>query len=236
MTILVDACSTVSRLRKRPNKKDKWIKQACGDQPFKRLEIPDFIYMYNHLMNGVDRADQIRTYYCINRRNYRTWKPLWNYLFQTTICNAALIWIDQGHSTKQKGGHLKFRTKLASQLMAHSSSFKYISPVDGFGVRTNLASHITTGRDGYGGTHEVLSQDGKACKACMAQGRNAQGGEKRKVLSKLSENSVRINQEGEKSRKPRVPRTRYGCSICQIHLCQGGTCWGEHTQLSKLVD
>ena len=38
----------------RPNKKDKWIKQAFGDQPFKRLEIPDFINMYNHLMNGVD--------------------------------------------------------------------------------------------------------------------------------------------------------------------------------------
>ena len=122
MTTLVDASATVSRLRKRPNKKDKWIKQAFGDQPFKRLEIPDFIDMYNHLMNGVDRSDQIRTYYRTNRRNYRTWKPLWNYLFQTTICNAALIWMDQGHSTNKKGGHLKFRKKLASQLMAHSSS------------------------------------------------------------------------------------------------------------------
>ena len=66
MTTLVDASTTVSRLRKRPNKKDKWIKQAFGDQPFKRLEIPDFINMYNYLMNGVDRADQIRTYYRIN--------------------------------------------------------------------------------------------------------------------------------------------------------------------------
>ena len=54
ITTLVDASTTVSRLRKRPNKKDKWIKQAFGNQPFKRLEIPDFIDMYNHLMNGVD--------------------------------------------------------------------------------------------------------------------------------------------------------------------------------------
>lgn len=236
MTTLADAQTTVSRRRKRPNKKDKWIKQAFGDQPFKRLEIPDFIDMYNHLMNGVDRADQIRTYYRTNRRNYRTWKPLWNYLFQTTICNAALIWMDQGHSTKKKGGHLKFRTKLASQLMAHSSSSKYTAPVDGFGVRTNLASHVAPGRDGCGGTHEVLSKDGKACKACMAQGRRAQEGEKRKVLCELSGNSVQINQEGGKTRKPRAPRTRYGCSVCQIHLCQGGTCWEEHTQLSKRVD
>src|SRR6266480_7331653 len=144
--------------------------------------------------------------------------------------------MDQGHSTKKKGGHLKFRTKLASQLMAYSSSSKYTSPVNGFRVRINLVSHVTTGRDGYGGTHEVLSQNGKACKAYMAQGQRAQGGEKRKALYELSENYVRINQQGEKSIKPRAPRTRYGCSICQIHLCQGGTCWEEHTQLSKLVD
>src|SRR5215469_2798886 len=130
--------------------------------------------------------------------------------------------MDQGHSTKKKGGHLKFRTKLASQLMAHSSSFKYTSPVDGFGVRTNLAAHI---RDGCSGIHEVISREHKECKVCMAQGREAQGGEKRKVLYKLSENSIRINQEGQKLRKPLAPRTRYGCSVYQIYLCQGGTCW-----------
>jgi hypothetical protein len=236
MTTLVDAQTTVLRERKRPNKQDKWIKQAFGDQPCKQLEIPDFIDMYNHLMNSVDRADQIRTYYRTNRRNYRTWKPLWNYLFETTICNASLIWMDQGGSKRKEGGQLMFREKLAEQLMAHSSSSKYTSPVDGFGVRTNLASHVTTSRDGCGGIHEVLSRDGKVCKACMAQGRSAQGGEKRKALCELSENYVRINQQGEKSRKPRAPRTRYGCSVCQIHLCQGGTCWEEHTQLSKLVD
>ena len=97
---------------------------------------------------------------------------------------------------------MKFRTKLASQLMAHSSSFKYTSPVDGFGVRTDLKSHVTTSRHGCGGTHEVMSREHKECKACMAQGRRAQQGEKRKVLRELSENSVRINEEGEKLRKP----------------------------------
>jgi hypothetical protein len=99
MTTVVDARTTISRVRKRPNGGDKWIKAEFGDQAFKSLNIPEFIDMYNHFMNAVDRADQIRTYYRTNRRNYRTWKPLWNYLFQTTICNAALIWMDQGHST-----------------------------------------------------------------------------------------------------------------------------------------
>jgi len=234
MTTVVDARTAVPRVRKRPNGGDKWVKAEFGDQPFKSLNIPEFIDMYNHFMNGVDRADQIRTYYRTNRKIYRTWKPLWNYLFQTTISNAALIWMDQGHSTKKKSGHLQFRKKLASQLMAYSSSFKYTSPIDGFGVRTNLKNHIITSGNGCNGTHDVISQSAKECKACMAQGRTAQAGGKRKVLNELSENSVRINQNGEKSRRPRPPRTRYGCSACQIHLCQGGTCWEEHTQLSKL--
>ena len=236
MTTIVDASTTVPRVRRRPNGGDKWVKAKFGDQPFKTLDIPDFIDMYNHFMNGVDRADQIRTYYRMNRRVYRTWKPLWNFLFETTICNAALIWMDQGHSTKKKGGHLKFRKKLASQLMAHSSSPQHASPIDGFGVRTDLRNHVTTSTNGCNGTHVVLSKNTKECKACMAQGRTAQASGKRKVLQELSNNSVRINQDGEKSRRLRPPRTRYGCSACQIHLCQGGTCWEEHTQLSKLKD
>jgi hypothetical protein len=234
MTTVVDARTTISRVRKRPNGGDKWIKAEFGDQAFKSLNIPEFIDMYNHFMNGVDRADQIRTYYRTNRRNYRTWRPLWNYLFQTTICNTALLWMDQGHSTKKKGGHLKFRTKLASQLMAHSSSFQHTPPIDGFGVRTNLRNHIITSRNGCKGIHDIISQSAKECKACMTQGRTAQAVGKRKVLQELSENSIQINQNGGKSRRPRPPRTKYGCSVCQIHLCQGGTCWEEHSQVSKL--
>jgi hypothetical protein len=161
-------------------------------------------------------------------------KPLWNYLFQTTICNAALIWMDQGHSTKKKGGNLKFRKELASQLMAYSSSLEHASPIDGFGVCTNIRNHIITSKNGCNGTHNVISQSAKECKACMAQGRTAQASGKRMALQELSDNSVRINQNGEKSRRPRPPRTRYGCSACQIHLCRGGTCWEEHTQSSKL--
>ena len=131
---------------------------------------------------------------------------------------------------------MKFRTKLASQLMAYSSSSKHTSPADGFGVRTNLASHITISRDGCSGTHEMISRDAKECKACMAQGRTAQAGEKRKDLYKLSENSVQSNQDGEKSRRPRPPRTKYGCSVCQVHLCKERTCWEEHIRLSKVID
>jgi Transposase IS4 len=235
MTTISDAQTGISRVRKRPNGKDKWVRAEFGDLPFKRLEIPEFIDLYNHFMNGVDRADQIRSYYRSNHRNYRTWKPLWYNLLHVTICNAALIWMDRGFSSKQKGGHLDFRIKLASQLMSHSSSHNYTCPIDGFGVQTNLKNHVIASLDTCGGVHEVLSKVAKECKACMAQGRTTQAGWKRKALQELSVNSAQINEDGERSRIPRPPRTRYGCSVCQIRLCQLGPCWEEHIQQSKLV-
>ena len=54
MTTVVDARTAVPRVRKRPNGGDKWVKAEFGDQPFKSLNIPEFIDMYNHFMNGVD--------------------------------------------------------------------------------------------------------------------------------------------------------------------------------------
>ncbi len=63
---------------------------------------------------------------------------------------------------------MKFHTILASQLMAYSSSSMYISPVNGFRVRINLASHIMISRDGYSGTHKIISQDTKEYKAYIS--------------------------------------------------------------------
>jgi len=131
----------------------------------------------------------------------------------------------------KKEGHLKFRKKLASQLMAHSSSFKYTT--DSESVQTSRTISLRAGMAAMG--HMILYPKARRnVRLVWLKVGPAQSGEKRKVLEELSENSVRINQNGEKSRRPRPPRTRYGCSACQIHLCQGGTCWEKHIQLSKL--
>lgn len=139
--------------------------------------------------------------------------------------------MDQGHGDKKKSGHLEFRMKLAQQLMSYSSSLKHALPIDGQGVRTNLKNAVTPGlsRTSQCGDHIVLSKDAKACKACMAAGRVVQG-VKRKALEDLSINPVRTDQNGGKRRRSQVSRSRYGCSVCQIHLCKEGDCWYEHLQ------
>src|SRR5437667_11329182 len=49
MITLINAHTTVSQLKKRPNKKDKWIKQVFRDQPFKRVvryALPWYYMLY----------------------------------------------------------------------------------------------------------------------------------------------------------------------------------------------
>jgi len=73
--------------------------------------------------------------------------------------------------------------------MAHSSSSKYTSPIDGFGVRTNLQNHVITSTNACNGVSVILSQIAKECKACMAQGRTAQASGKRIAMQELSKST-----------------------------------------------
>jgi len=134
--------------------------------------------------------------------------------------------LDGSRFFNKKGGHLNFRKKLAAQLMAHSFSSKHTSPIDGFGVRTNLQNHVVTSTNACNGVCVILSQIAKECKACLAQGRTAQASGKRMVMQELSVNSVRIKENGEKVRRSRPPRTRYDSSLSR------GYCWEEHILLT----
>jgi hypothetical protein len=111
--------------------------------------------------------------------------------------------------------------------MKHSHSQRYTTPKEVAGTHTVLDNHVSLpSTNGCGGSTVVLSKVAKECKACQASSRLATG-TKRKALEDLSENS--INQRGAvRLRRERPKRTRYGCSICMIPLCQFGTCWQEH--------
>src|SRR5256885_4620322 len=110
-------------------KETKWkINRSKQDSEIRHLNLltsPEFIDMYNHFMNGVDRADQIRTYYRTNRRNYRPWRPLWKLpVLNNNLQRCSNL--DGSRSPNKE--ERKFCTKLTTQLMGQLSSFKHASP------------------------------------------------------------------------------------------------------------
>jgi hypothetical protein len=75
-------------------------------------------------MGGVDLADQYRALYAENRRNCRTWMPLFKFLVQSIIVNAVKIWVARGHATIKRSASKKFRQQLATSLLRYTQPFK----------------------------------------------------------------------------------------------------------------
>ena len=103
--------------RKRPSltsSSAKTARKPFGSEPRKDLPIPKFVDDYNHLMNQVDIADQLRSTNAGNRRIRRGgWHALWNFLFHVTIVNSYLLSDYKSAS--------KFRVDLQAGLLARSS-------------------------------------------------------------------------------------------------------------------
>ena len=126
MSTILDGRETVRRLRRRPAKIAMNVhssRAVFGELATKELETPAFINMYNHYMKGVDNADQLRSYYSTQRVHYKSWKPLWHFLLDTTIVNCYKIHhCMPKHSYQPRNHHSQraFRTKLTIQLFERS--------------------------------------------------------------------------------------------------------------------
>lgn len=127
MTTVHTGRETVRRKRHRPTKtatNARTSRVLFGEEAVKELSISEFFDMYNHFMNGVDVADQMRSYYNTQRVHLKNWKPLWHYLLDTAVTNAYKIaycsperpWAEhRDHHT-----HREFRTRLATELFEDS--------------------------------------------------------------------------------------------------------------------
>ena len=67
----------------------------------KWLEIPLAIDEYNHGMNGVDRANQLRRNYTVRR----TWHSQWYWLMDTSATNGYLMTVEQDEDIGNRGHH-----------------------------------------------------------------------------------------------------------------------------------
>ncbi|XP_033126654.1 piggyBac transposable element-derived protein 4-like [Anneissia japonica] len=114
------------------------------DQKGNRGEVPcpQACYDYNMYMGGVDRADQLRSYYCVDRKSRRWHMRLFWHIFDTTVTNAYIIHKEWQFRNKVPPTSLiMFRYYLAEQLMGDFSSRQRVGrPAAALSMRVN-ASH-----------------------------------------------------------------------------------------------
>lgn len=79
-------------------------------------KIPTAIHDYNFNMNGVDRADQLRSYYESHLKSWCTWYPIFYWALDTLISNSYILYKD--HPKAEEGlEHKEFRMRLAWELI-----------------------------------------------------------------------------------------------------------------------
>jgi hypothetical protein len=177
----------------------------------------------------------MRSYYRVRRRIYRTWRPLFNFIFQTAITNCYKIAENAGFLKSKQSGHSQFRISLARALMAFNSASKRSRGQD-FTIYEDVESpqNSVIGTSPptahCGGTLQPISATSKNCKAYLTFKRTASS-TKRKALEELSVNS-KIGKGSTKRPKIHPHRSRYGCSNCKVNLCQIQIYWENHLRFS----
>lgn len=149
----------VKRQRKRPAKSSvnaangRIVRELYGQAFIRGLYIPKAVNDYNQYMNGVDVAQQYRTFYNTHRTTFRNWLPLLYWFIDASIINAfriqSIYRAERGLSSESQ---LIFREKLYKQLFE-------------FSVRQS--GHLPLERLNSALSHERIRDKKRVCKWCQ---------------------------------------------------------------------
>ena len=222
----------VEKLRRRPAKTStnaRTSRAPFGDLAVKKLPIPDFIDLYNHFMNGVDVADQLRCYYDTQRVHLKTWKPLWHFLLDTTVVNSYKIIntteLRPYAELRKHGSHRLFRMELIQELYDNSERIAQSSGGLQDHKKKELTRLVRHAPPIEHGIRVQLSTKLHYCVPCSIGSRIARKTIVRKPLQNLSLNSVRAEQ-----RRQRPSKSSLGCKLCSMFICKKLGCWREHLE------
>ncbi|XP_033728229.1 piggyBac transposable element-derived protein 4-like [Pecten maximus] len=100
------------------------VQRKQKDGTIVEVPCPNAIRTYTQNMNGVDRADQPRSTYCINRKCTKWWKYLLWFIVDIAICSSFILMKESpNHHLRTRTGRqksrsqLEFRQKLSHQLL-----------------------------------------------------------------------------------------------------------------------
>ena len=197
----------VVRSRKRPKKTST---NAAVTWPVfqgharKDLAIPTLIDVYNHHMNGVDLANQIRrSFTCQRPQQLRWWRPITFWLFDICANNSFLIWerFTSKSKAKSRRKHKQFQEILIRSLISMDSKL----PV--YDIASDHAPASIKER-----RHCAW---GARCPTECYQG----VGLHRKVLGEV------VNEARPKRRRARQVHTI--CVACDVSLCYDRDCFNK---------
>ncbi|XP_069105020.1 piggyBac transposable element-derived protein 4-like [Argopecten irradians] len=166
---------------------------STSQQPFQGQGKPTCNLNYNSHMGGVDKSDQMRTYYPVGRAGKKWWRYLLWFVINLSIVNAHIVYTKSEKDPAPKKGydHLAFRVDVAEQLIAGYTCRKHKA-----GKRVALANQVVAPETIGHHKLEKISGRKKICKECSVQKR--------------------------RTPKGRHIETSFFCVFCDVPLCRNG--------------
>ncbi|XP_056020995.1 piggyBac transposable element-derived protein 4-like [Ostrea edulis] len=154
---------------------------------------PHVNILYNKHMGGVDKFDQMASYYPVGRPGTKWWRYILWYIVNLSILNAWVLYQkSEKNPPPQKGyDHLGFRMDVADQLRAGFTSRKHRIGRKAKNCNKKIAIQSIN-------HHELVKIDGrkKMCRECSLHNRKTLSG--------------------------RPVETTFKCGFCDLPLCRNG--------------
>ena len=198
----------VVRLRRRPKKTSTnaaLIRPIFSDLVRKALPIPTVIDAYNHHMNGVDLANQLRaSFTCHRPLEDRWWRPILYWLIDVCTVNSFLIWRTNRceKEVRSRRLHRIFQELLVQSLLAFDVQLP---------LYDRLSDHTIERRKSFGYCAWGRKHPGQ----CQ-QGVNNDAGA-RVVLGEV------VNEARGTFKRPR--QVNSVCTRCNVYLCIKQQCY-----------
>ena len=174
---------------------------TCDDElPHK----PEMIETYNQFMNGVDRADQLLTYYLLNKKSRKWWKKVFWRLLELCITNMQQIRKFKDHSAAHKSLRISLAYSLCQPLLDMRVAGNPRTSCPGPGLPSTDLSRLK-GKHFASGSKKGAKRG--RCKVC---------GSKKTMEGKRKDT-----------------KTANKCMQCDVFLCEGACFTTYHTK-SKL--
>ena len=214
-TLVKGVDNWILRMRRRPKVSSTnaaIARPIFGDQVRKELVIPAAIDAYNHHMNGIDRANQIRRNFSCHRQfEHRNWRPMAFWLFDVCLSNGYTIWRSFS-SPRLKASHREH--EIYSKLLIKGLLMRGHHHVPG---RLDKRRRCVWGAQHRGECLPKAQTD--PFTPTERQERQRQRDTSRTVLGDVT------NRQ-----KPPQWRSRHittGCTICNVYLCIDRACFNN---------
>jgi hypothetical protein len=196
------------------------LQQVFNGDSFKMIPIPTVAAAYNDKMNHVDRGDQIRSYTTYEHRFRRgPWQALlWSFLLEVALANSFILQLRTQQPHWKPYITLKdWKECIYNAIFNRYASESYTRKRGCTGLEEDIEDTEARQKHLQRDINHVNRGSNSPCLACKGfrQGQ-PRPFKKRKIKGGYLQPVSGNNQ---------IRKSRYGCKVCNVAICNNENCW-----------